>query len=275
MRYIVNSDGYLMQVSFGADIACDGQNCTEYTGTVPDGYDSLEDWYSQESEKLYRWKISSGNLTLDSSATAPVDTDSLAALEAKLQNYLPLAGGKMTGDLQTSARLRLNTARSTAFGAGEGNIVQAITNAADGYATPFFSAVFNGTRVYGLDLRNDANNPALRLYAGENFFEVGAWGFKFNDKRQGQTLLWSGTLSSGSATFGDGYSYDRYLVVGRVASGYPLVSVLCPTALLSSSQKWGLSDEAYYLNFILTASSIQISTNSSGGGAIVAVYGIN
>lgn len=68
MRYIVDSDGYLLSVSFGAQIECGGVNCTEYTGAVPDGYDSLEDWYTQECEKLYRWMIVSGNLTLDSSA---------------------------------------------------------------------------------------------------------------------------------------------------------------------------------------------------------------
>ncbi len=71
MRYIANSDGYLQQVSFGADITCGGTDCAEYTGAVPADYKSLEDWYHQEGEKLYRWKIVDGQLTLDSSATAP------------------------------------------------------------------------------------------------------------------------------------------------------------------------------------------------------------
>lgn len=74
MRYIANSDGYLRQVSFGADIVCNDQECTQYTGAVPADYSSLEDWYRLEGEKLYRWKIVSGQLMLDSDAKAPRDT---------------------------------------------------------------------------------------------------------------------------------------------------------------------------------------------------------
>lgn len=71
MRYIADSDGYVKEVSFGADIVCEDQVCTEYTGEVPTGYASLEAWFMEELEKLYRWKIVGGNLTLDSSAVAP------------------------------------------------------------------------------------------------------------------------------------------------------------------------------------------------------------
>lgn len=73
MRYIADSSGYVKQVSFGADIACGDDTCTEYTGSVPSGYASLEDWFMSEVEKLYRWKIVSGNLTLDSAAVAPAE----------------------------------------------------------------------------------------------------------------------------------------------------------------------------------------------------------
>lgn len=66
MRYIVNSGGYVQEVSFGADILCDGSYCTEYTGKVPSGYDDLVDWFIKEGDKLYRWKIVEGHLTLDS-----------------------------------------------------------------------------------------------------------------------------------------------------------------------------------------------------------------
>lgn len=71
MRYIADTDGYVKQVSFGADILCDGAECTEYTGSIPSGYKTLEAWFLEEAEKLYRWKIVNGNLTLDSSAVAP------------------------------------------------------------------------------------------------------------------------------------------------------------------------------------------------------------
>lgn len=71
MRYITNDSGYLLDVSFGADIVCGGKECAAYTGSIPDGYSSLADWYMQECDKLYRWKVVGGELTLDGSATAP------------------------------------------------------------------------------------------------------------------------------------------------------------------------------------------------------------
>lgn len=73
MRIITDSDGRVLDVSFGALISCGGQDGADYTGTVPTGYTSLEDWYTKEGDKLYRWKIVDGELTLDSSAVAPVD----------------------------------------------------------------------------------------------------------------------------------------------------------------------------------------------------------
>ena len=67
MRYILDNNGYLQEVSFGADIECNGKICTEYTGGVPSGYSSLADWFTKECDKLYRWKIVGSQLTLDSS----------------------------------------------------------------------------------------------------------------------------------------------------------------------------------------------------------------
>lgn len=71
MRYIVNDNGYLLQVSFGAMIECDGRSCTEYTGGVPSGYTSLADWSIKEADKLHRWYILEGELTLDPEAPEP------------------------------------------------------------------------------------------------------------------------------------------------------------------------------------------------------------
>lgn len=71
MRYIVNAAGYVKNVSFGATITCGGVNCTEYTGAIPEEYDSLEAWYLAECEYLYRWKIVNGDLALDGEAEAP------------------------------------------------------------------------------------------------------------------------------------------------------------------------------------------------------------
>ncbi len=71
MRYVVNSSNHVVAVSFGADMVFADCVCTEYTGSVPSGWNSLQEWYADEGEKLWRWKIVSGNLTLDSSAVAP------------------------------------------------------------------------------------------------------------------------------------------------------------------------------------------------------------
>jgi hypothetical protein len=71
MRYIANSAGYLQYVSFGAMIECNGQGCTAYTGGVPSGYSSLTDWFALECDKLHRWHIVEGELTLDPDAKEP------------------------------------------------------------------------------------------------------------------------------------------------------------------------------------------------------------
>lgn len=71
MRYITNADGYIVTVSFGADVECEHGVCTEYEGGVPIGYASLDAWYVSEGEKLHRWKVVEGELTKDEAAAAP------------------------------------------------------------------------------------------------------------------------------------------------------------------------------------------------------------
>lgn len=71
MRYITDDNGYLLEISFGAMIECNGRGCTEYTGDVPARYDSLTDWFTQEGDKLHRWRIVEGQLTLDEDAPEP------------------------------------------------------------------------------------------------------------------------------------------------------------------------------------------------------------
>ena len=71
MRYIINDKSYVLAVSFGCELSFADCDCTEYTGKIPSGWNSLEEWYEDEGEKLWRWKIVGGNLTLDSTAVAP------------------------------------------------------------------------------------------------------------------------------------------------------------------------------------------------------------
>lgn len=66
MRYILDSEGYIYDISFGAEIECDLGTCIEYTGEIPTGYTSLEEWAIGEDGKLNAWKIQDGNLVFDS-----------------------------------------------------------------------------------------------------------------------------------------------------------------------------------------------------------------
>lgn len=75
MRYITDLDGYLKEVSFGADIECNGQTCTEYTGAVPADYLTLEDWYLSVAENgtINAYYVDSGgDLVLDPSKEADI-----------------------------------------------------------------------------------------------------------------------------------------------------------------------------------------------------------
>lgn len=71
MRYIVNSENRVLAVSFGAMLNYADCDCTEYTGITPSGWNNLEEWYEDEGEKLWRWKIVGKNLVYDASAIAP------------------------------------------------------------------------------------------------------------------------------------------------------------------------------------------------------------
>lgn len=80
MRYIANDNGYLQEVSFGAMIQCGGRGCTEYTGGVPAGYDSLADWFAQECGQLHKWRIVAGQLVEDPDAPEPEEAKGVRLL---------------------------------------------------------------------------------------------------------------------------------------------------------------------------------------------------
>ena len=65
LRYILDKDGYVCHASLGGLIICDLGECTEYNGDVPDGYETIVEWYDSEIETLNAWKIVDGNLVYD------------------------------------------------------------------------------------------------------------------------------------------------------------------------------------------------------------------
>lgn len=58
-RYVLDVDGYIANFYFG----CYGENCIAYEGSVPEGYESLEDWYNNANIRAY--KIIDDNLVYD------------------------------------------------------------------------------------------------------------------------------------------------------------------------------------------------------------------
>lgn len=68
MKYIISSSCVVETISFGAEVTCGSESCVEYTGAVPTGYDSLEDWFIKNAEKISQWSIIDGKLVKNSNS---------------------------------------------------------------------------------------------------------------------------------------------------------------------------------------------------------------
>ena len=62
MRYILDNEGYV-ELCSQTYITCNNKGCTEYTGEIPDGYNSLEEWVTNANIRAY--KIINNNLVYD------------------------------------------------------------------------------------------------------------------------------------------------------------------------------------------------------------------
>lgn len=91
MRYILDSSGYIESVSC-SHIECNNKGCTQYTGSVPSGYSSLQEWATTANIRAY--KISSGNLVYDATRAAE--------LEAELNNGYKAVMGKTKKNLASN-----------------------------------------------------------------------------------------------------------------------------------------------------------------------------
>jgi hypothetical protein len=87
MRYEIDENNYITAVYFN----CNSGTCTEYTGTIPDGYTSLEEWASNAHIQAY--KIVEGNLVYDSDKDAELQEQ--WAIEEE-NNKPELKGNKVT-----------------------------------------------------------------------------------------------------------------------------------------------------------------------------------
>lgn len=72
MFYILDDLGYIEDTS-SHYIEKDEKTCTEYTGTIPEGYDSLDDWVLNANIRAY--KIVGGNLTYDADRDAELQEE--------------------------------------------------------------------------------------------------------------------------------------------------------------------------------------------------------
>lgn len=67
MRYILDESGYIDSVSC-TPFNCKDKSCQEYTGTIPSGYDSLQEWAINANIRAY--KIVDNNLVYDEAKDA-------------------------------------------------------------------------------------------------------------------------------------------------------------------------------------------------------------
>lgn len=72
MRYILDDLGYIEEVSSNL-MECNDKGCTAYSGTIPEGYDSLEEWAMNANIRAY--KIVNNNLTYDADRDAALQEE--------------------------------------------------------------------------------------------------------------------------------------------------------------------------------------------------------
>lgn len=131
------------------------------------------------------------------------------------------------------------------------------------------------------------NNANVLIRGGTTFncYVNGGWGsagqvLKSDGKRGlgtmywenpvGCTLLWSGSLSSGSAYY-SGSSYSFLIIIGSPGSSTSYMSVVVP--IDAAGNKYQIADESYYLSFYVYTGYLKISA-ANGNGAIKYVYGV-
>lgn len=69
MRYEIDNEGYLTKIVFG----CSTGMCQAYEGEIPEGYETLQEWYDENFETLNAWRIVSNNIVLDASKKAKLE----------------------------------------------------------------------------------------------------------------------------------------------------------------------------------------------------------
>lgn len=110
LRYILDKNGYVCHASLGGLVICDLGECTEYNGDVPEGYETIEEWYDAEIDKLNAWKIVDGNLAFDPNRYAALQTqyekeaeDNATATHKWVKDKLRVSNSVVTDELASEA----------------------------------------------------------------------------------------------------------------------------------------------------------------------------
>lgn len=92
------------------------------------------------------------------------------------------------------------------------------------------------------------------------------------------TLLYSGTLTTGSTTFNYG-NYKAYVIIGQPSSAAARVSLIIPKAqITTTATTYQLADETNYYTFNLSYSSTTVTLtykSRSSSGQILSIFGVN
>lgn len=107
MRYILNSEGYVSETIFGGEIICNNNSCTEYTGNVPSGYTTLEEW--NDNANIQAYKIVDGNLVYDSDKDKELQ-ELWESQEAN--NKSEIVGNKVTSLDETNTDIQYPSAKA-------------------------------------------------------------------------------------------------------------------------------------------------------------------
>lgn len=122
MRYILDDYGYVQE--FGSHLmTCNNKTCTEYKGSVPSGYSSIEEWLLKANIRAY--KITNGQLVYDSAKNSELQTKwTLETENSKISNYISSKGSNSNGEwikyvdgtMETSQRYKCTFAEVTEWG---------------------------------------------------------------------------------------------------------------------------------------------------------------
>lgn len=102
--------------------------------------------------------------------------------------------------------------------------------------------------------------------------------FNFGTSGGEVTLLYSGTLTTGSTTFNYG-DYKAYIIIGQVTASQSNITTIIPKdAITTDGARFQIADESNYYSFKMSYSGTTTTLayyNRNGSGQIVAVYGMS